>query len=138
MADLTLGRLQTVSGRGDLLRRALVTDAIGSGAPIPVLLLAATWLSPHLGLSETLLRWAGVVLIPFVALLIVAATRPTPPASLARLVIGFNLVWATASVALLVTGAVGQTALGTLVVLVQAAVVLGLALAQNVGVRQRR
>lgn len=137
MADLTLGGSQTVSGRVDLLRRALLIDAIGSGAPIPVLLLAAAWLSPHLGLSETLLRWAGVVLIPFVALLIVTVARPVPPASLVRLIIGFNLVWATASVGLLVIGAVRPTTPGTLVVLVQAAMVLGLAIAQYLGLRQR-
>jgi hypothetical protein len=118
-----------------LLRWALLADAIGTGASVVLVLAAAEWLSPHLGLPVELLRGAGLVLIPFVAMLVAAASR-LRPAWLVGLVIGLNLVWAVASIALIVGGIVQPTTLGIVVVIGQAAAVLGIAVLQYVGLQR--
>jgi hypothetical protein len=120
-----------------LLKRALLVDAIGCSASVVLTLAAASWLSPHLGLPVALLNGAGLVLIPFVALLAVTVFKRRPPAPLVGLVIGFNLAWVVASVGLLISGVVAPTALGMVVVAGQAAAVLGIAVLQYLGWQRR-
>jgi hypothetical protein len=131
---------QTLSGEAavalpmtTLLKRALLVDAIACSASVILLLGAAGWLSSYLGLPVALLVGAGLVLIPFVALLAFTVSRPRPPALLVGLVIGFNLAWMVASIGLLVAGVVAPTTLGLVVVAGQAVAVLGLAVLQYLG-----
>ncbi len=137
MVDQTLSsEAATPLAMDTLLKRALLVDAIGCSASV-VLTLAASWLNPHLGLPVALLNGAGLVLIPFVALLAVTVSKPRPPAPLVGLVIIFNLGWVVASVGLQVSGVVAPTALGMVVAAGQAAAVLGIAVLQYLGWQRR-
>lgn len=118
------------------LRNVLRLDALVSGAAGLVMLAGAPWLSPLLGLPEPLLIWAGVALVPFVAMLVVVARR----ASVARLVlvdlIAINALWVAASFGLLVSGAVAPNLLGMAFVAAQALTVAAFAGLQVVGFRR--
>lgn len=106
------------------LRRALMLDAVMSGACAILLLVGASVLAGLLGLPETLLFGSGLVFVPFVALLLWLMRAASPPAAGVRAVIAINLAWAASSAALLLSGLVDPTPLGTAFVIVQAAAVL--------------
>ncbi|MBA4759689.1 hypothetical protein [Sphingosinicella sp.] len=106
------------------LRRALMLDAVMSGACAILLLAGASALAGLLGLPETLLFASGLVFVPFVALLLWLMRAASPPAAGVRAVIAINLAWAASSAALLLSGLVDPTPLGTAFVIVQAAAVL--------------
>jgi hypothetical protein len=59
------------------LRNVLNADALISGAAGILMMLGAPLLSPLLELPAELLFWAGLALVPFVAMLVVIARRPT-------------------------------------------------------------
>ncbi|WP_300539380.1 hypothetical protein [Sphingosinicella sp.] len=106
------------------LRRALMLDAVMSGACAILLLAGASVLAGLLGLPETLLFGSGLVFVPFVALLLWLMRAASPPAAGVRAVIAINLAWAASSAALLLSGLVDPTPLGTAFVIAQAAAVL--------------
>jgi hypothetical protein len=118
------------------LRRALAADAVASGATGLLMALGAGPLTALLGLPEALLREAGLFLIPFAALVGFLAFRQGVPVPAVWAVIACNAVWAFDSVALLMTGWVAPTLLGTAFTLFQAAVVAGFAGLQVVGLRR--
>lgn len=120
------------------LHRALSLDAAATGATAALLLAGAGWLAGPLGLPAGLLRGAGLVLVPFVALVAWAGLRPVPPASAVLAVIGLNAAWVVASILLLVGGWVAPTALGTAFVVAQALVVGAFAELQLLGLRRTR
>jgi len=117
----------------NLLRYALIADAIGSGASAVLLLAAADTLSPLLGLPEQLLRTAGLILVPFVALVAYAASRLQPGAAWSVILI--NVAWVIGSVLLLVSDVVAPTTLGYAFVIAQALFVALVAELQYSGVR---
>lgn len=118
------------------LRRALMLDAVMSGA-CAILLLAGTGaLAGLLGLPEALLFASGLVLVPFVALLIWLMRAARPSAAGIRAVVAINLAWSVASIALLLSGLVDPTPLGTAFVIVQAAAVLVFAVLQAKALRR--
>jgi hypothetical protein len=104
------------------LRQLLGADAATCFAFGLLLVAGAGPLAPLLGLPETLLFYAGVVLFPCAALMVVAARSLARP--LVWLVVAGNAGWVVASVALL--GFFDVTALGAAFVLVQAAAVAAL------------
>jgi hypothetical protein len=118
------------------LRRALLLDAGASGAMGALLLLAAGPLEPLLGLSAALLRWAGVVLLPFAASLALVARRTPPARGPVQAIVAANALWALGSVALLLGGRVAPTGLGVLFVLAQAAAVVVFAYLEYDGLRR--
>ena len=83
------------------LRQVLLIDAAVSGAAGLLMAAGAPFLSPLLGLPEALLFWAGLALLPFVAMLVAVARR----AEVSRLVlidiIAINALWVAASLGLL-------------------------------------
>ncbi len=119
-----------------LLRRALLTDGVVSGAVGLLMTLAADPLAGLLGLHATLLRWAGISLLPFAAVLVYLAMRSTIPRPAAWAVVGCNLLWVAASFGLLVTGWTDPTAFGYVFVIGQAVAVICLAELQYVGLRR--
>jgi hypothetical protein len=121
-----------------LLRRALWLDAVVSGAFGLVGLLATGWMSTRFGLPEELLRVASLLMLPWMALLGTLATRATIASTAVNSVIAINLVWAVASIGLLLSGAVSPTTLGTAFVLIQAAGVLLFAALQYAGSRRNQ
>lgn len=110
-----------------LLSRVLWADASISAAAGLGLVIGATWLEPLLGLPQPLLRNAGLLLWPFAALVLLAATRSPVSKGAVWTVIAINLVWIADSLALLFTGWVSPTGLGQALVLAQAAGVIVLA-----------
>jgi len=119
-----------------LLRQALLADATTSGAFGLLMLLAAGPLSHLLGLPEMLLRGAGAILIPFVALLAWLGLREQMHKALVWAVILGNVLWLVDSLLLLVSGWVSPTGAGYAFVIAQALVVLMYAEFQIVGLRR--
>lgn len=122
------------------LRLALLGDAVASGAMGLFLAAAAGSLAALLGLPEPLLRVAGLVLLPYAAIVARIATRLPPSRDAVRAVVAVNLVWVADSLLLLALGpavaGLAPGALGVAFVLFQAAVVLGFAVAQWMALRR--
>ena len=121
-----------------LLRLALLADAVASGAMGILLAAAAEPLAAWFGLPLALLREVGLLLIPYAALLVYLATRATTPRLPAQVIVAGNVLWVIGSVALLMSGLVAPTALGTAFVIAQALIVAILAELQLLGLRRQR
>jgi hypothetical protein len=119
-----------------LLRRAVVADAIFSGASALLLVTAAGPLATLLALPETLLRETGLILIVYAAFVGWLATRAAMPAGAVWAAIIVNAAWLLASVALLVSGEVAPNWLGEVAIVLQAIAVGVLAELQYVGLRK--
>ncbi|HEX5777673.1 MAG TPA: hypothetical protein VFY21_02430 [Xanthobacteraceae bacterium] len=120
----------------NLLRLALIADAIASGVTGLLMFAGAALLTGLLGLPEELLRYAGLVLLPFAAFVAFIGTRTDIPRAAAGTVVVVNFAWVAASVALLVSGTVMPTMLGYAFVLAQALAVGVLAELQWIGLRR--
>lgn len=83
---------------------SLLLDAAASAAMGLLLVAAAGPLSGMLGLPAGLLRWAGLVLVPFAAVLGWMGTRPRVAPGAAWAIIGCNVLWAADSGILLLGG----------------------------------
>ena len=118
------------------LRRALLADAVLSGATGLMMIAGADVLSGLLDLPAMLLRAAGLMLVPYVAFVLYAGTRAEIARSAVAAIIVINLAWTAASIGLLFTGFVSPNVLGTAFVVFQAAVVGVLAEVQVVGLRR--
>src|SRR5690606_31591145 len=101
-------------------------------------LLATGWLSTRFGLPEGLLRWASLLMLPWMVALGTTASRESISLVAVRAVIGVNLLWVAASLGLLLSGATSPTTLGAAFMLIQAAAVLLFAVLQYAGLRGER
>ena len=119
-----------------LLRRALLADAIFSGIAALGLTLGAGAFAALLNLPEALLRESGLFLIAYTALVGWLGTRASVPKALVVLVVVGNAAWTLASIALLFSGAVSPNLLGELVVVAQAIVTGVFAELQYIGMRR--
>jgi hypothetical protein len=113
------------------LRTALQLDAAASGAMALLAAGAAPVLSPLLGLPQPLLFWAGIALLPWVALLLALARRGSAPRLLLVDVIALNALWVAATLGLLASGLVEPTMLGVVFVVAQAMAVAAFAALQR-------
>jgi hypothetical protein len=104
------------------LRRLLFADAGISGAT---------------GLVMLFIRYSGLALIPFAAMVWYFARSPRLSASQVWTVIAMNAAWVVASVLVLVSGAIDPNAWGVAFVLLQALAVAGLAEFQYSALRSR-
>jgi hypothetical protein len=102
------------------LKQILNFDAATCIAFGLLLMIGAAPLSGFLGLPQSLLFYAGVVLFPSAALMLIAARKLSAP--LVGVVIAGNAAWVVASV--IVAFALEPTGLGVAFVLAQAAAVL--------------
>jgi hypothetical protein len=118
------------------LRRAILGDAIFSGASAVLLTFAAGVLAPWLELPEVLLRETGLFLIVYAILVGWLGTRHTMPKALVAIVISGNTAWTLASIALLFSGAVTPNLLGEIFVAAQAIATGVLAELQYIGLRR--
>ena len=119
-----------------LLRRAILADAIFSGASALLLTFGAGALAPLLNLPEALLRETGLFLVAYAALVGWLGTRQSMPKALVWTVIAGNAAWTVASIALLFSGAVTPNLLGAAAVAMQAIAVGVFAELQYVGLRR--
>ena len=118
-----------------LLRQALLADAVTTAACAALLIGGAGILDDLLGLPAGLLRGAGLVLVPFVALVSWLGTRQRLPRMMILAVIGLNILWVIDSVLLLVGGWAAPTAAGLAFVIAQAVAVAMYAELQIIGLR---
>jgi hypothetical protein len=118
------------------LRRAIVADAIFSGASAILLTFGAGELAPWLSLPEALLRETGLFLIAYVALVGWLGMRQAMPKPLVVIVIAGNAAWTLASIALLFSGWVNPNLLGEILVAMQAIAVGAFAELQYIGLRK--
>ena len=119
-----------------LLRRALIADAIFSGVSAVTMVLDAGALASFFNLPEALLREAGLFLIAYTALVGWLGTRISVPKTVVMLVVAGNAAWTLASIALLFSGAVAPNLLGTVVVVAQAIATGVFAELQYIGLRR--
>jgi hypothetical protein len=117
------------------LRGVLVADALISGTTGFLLLIGASALDPLLGIPGPLLRYVGVILLPFAACVYFLSMRP-PARGAILTVVALNGLWVAASLGLLAAGEIAPTALGTTFVVAQAVVVAIFAELQYVGLRR--
>jgi len=118
------------------LSRALLADAIFSGASAAGLTLGAGLLAPFLSLPEALLRETGLFVIAYAALVGWLGTRSSVPKALVLVVVAGNAAWTLASIALLFSGAVAPNLLGEIVVVAQAVATGVFAELQYIGLRR--
>ena len=121
-----------------ILRRALLLDAVATGATALLLVLGAGLLADLLGLPSALMRVAGLILVPFVGLVAWTASQARPPAGAVWTIILGNAAWVAASLVLLVSGWVAPTALGYAFVIAQALAVGIFAELQVMGLRRAK
>ncbi|NMO15808.1 hypothetical protein HPC49_14320 [Pyxidicoccus fallax] len=130
--------MTAIASSKTLLGRTLLLDGVISGATGALMFLAAAPLSNLLGMGESLLRIAGFSLLPFAALLLFLAARPSVPRALVWGIVGANVLWTADSLLLLTTDWVAPTTLGYAFTLFQAVAVAGFAALQYVGLRGAR
>ena len=118
------------------LRRAVLADAIFSGASALLLTFGAGALVSLLNLPEALLREAGLFLIAYAALVGWLGTRQSMPKALVLIVIAGNAAWTIGSIALLFSAAVTPNLLGEAVVVIQAIATGAFAELQYIGLRK--
>ncbi|WP_136414099.1 hypothetical protein [Herbaspirillum sp. ST 5-3] len=118
------------------LRRVLLADALTSFGTGLLLTLDAGFLAPLLGLPSALLREAGLILLPFAALVAYVGTREQVSPRWVWAVILGNALWVVDSIALLLSGWVTPNLAGTAFVAAQALAVAVLAELEYVGLRK--
>lgn len=120
------------------LRRALWLDAAGSAAMGLGLLIFTDLHVAALALPAPLLREAGILLLPFAALVGLLASRSEPPAAAVWAVIATNITWIVASGMLLLGEWATPNALGHAFVIGQAAVTALFADLEYLGLKKSR
>lgn len=118
----------------NFLRTVLWADAIASGATGLAMVAGAGPLENVLGLPDGLTREAGLILVPYAALVAVVAARAQISRAAVWAFIVANAAWTIGSIGLLV-GGLAPTALGYAFVIAQALVVAVLAELQYAGVQ---
>lgn len=118
------------------LRYALLADAVASGATGLLMIAGAELLTGLLGLPVALMREAGLLLVPYVALVAFIGTRETISHPAVKVIIALNVLWVAGSIGLLTSGYVAPTMLGYAFVIAQAVVVGAFAELQFIGLRR--
>ena len=118
------------------LRRTLTIDAVVSTASALLLQFAGDELAQWLAVPETLLRYAGILLVPFAIYVGIVARREVVTRSGVGAVIGMNIAWVVASVWLVMGSSVRPSPAGYVFIVGQALAVAVLAELQYMGLRR--
>jgi hypothetical protein len=118
------------------LRYALLADAVASGATGLLMIAGADLLTGPLGLPIALMREAGLLLVPYVALVAFVGTREAISRAAVQAIIALNVLWVAGSIGLLMGGWVAPTMLGYAFVIAQAVAVGVFAELQFIGLRR--
>ncbi len=118
------------------LRVTLLGDAGASGATAALLVAGAGLLEPLLGLPVALMREAGMLLVPYVILVVFVASRASAAVTAVNAIIAINAGWTAASLLLLASDWVNPSMLGIAFVLAQALAVGAFAVIQYACLRQ--
>lgn len=122
--------------RSTFLRIVIALDAAACGVMGAAFAFDAGWLAGPLGLSPALMQPIGLFLLPYAGLLAWLATRPALPRAVVWTLVGFNVLWAVESIALLALGWAQPTSLGLAVVAGQAVAALIVADLQYLALRK--
>ena len=118
-----------------MLKKVLYLDAAMSGAAGVLMVAGSAVLAPLLEIPAGLLFWAGLALVPFVALLVLTARS----AEISRLmlfdIVLVNALWVVASFAIMLAGLVQPNVFGIAFISIQALAVAGLTALQVAGLR---
>jgi hypothetical protein len=118
------------------LRWVLFADAATCVATGLLMTFGSGPLGEYLGLPAGLLRYSGISLLPFAALLVYLASRETLSSPVVWTVIVLNALWAVDSILLLLTGWVAPTELGSTFVVAQALGVAVFAMLEYFGLKR--
>ena len=118
------------------LRKALLADAVVSGAACLAMIAGADFTHALLGLPSALLFWAGVSLIPFIVTLVMVVRANAAPTGLIAALIAINIAWVVASLFVAFGPAFAPTLLGKIFIVAQAATVAVFAELQIIGLRR--
>ncbi len=118
------------------VRLSLVADAVICGALAALALAAAGPLADAMDLPVTLIRGAGIVLLPYIAYLAFIVSRNLLTTATIRVAVLVNILWAVGCAVVLLSGQVEPNALGVAFILVQAAGVLVIGAVQHLGARE--
>lgn len=124
--------------RSNFLRTVIALDAVACGAMGAAFAFAAGGLEGRLGLSPALMQPVGLFLVGYAALLAWLALRADLPRSAVWALVGFNVVWAVESFAVLALGWAQPTFLGMGFVTAQAVAALVVAELQYLCLRRSR
>ena len=113
------------------LRNLLVVDAVTCVVMGALLLVAGGLLAGPLGLPADLLFYAGLLLLPVAAFMVLVALPAHTSGTGAGIVVAGNWLWVAASIALPVLGLVTPSALGLVFLTVQAVAVAVLAILEQ-------
>jgi hypothetical protein len=120
------------------LRFALLADAVARGATGLLMVAGAEALRGLLGLPGPLMREAGLLLVPYVALVAFVVTRENMPLGALKTIVALNVLWVLGSIGLLMSSLVAPTMLGYAFVIVQAVAVGVFAELQIIGLRRAK
>ena len=132
----SLGAVAPQSASANFLRRVVWLDAGTGLATGGLQLLWPAYLAGVLGLPEPLLIDSGWAMLAFSAYIIFLATRRQIPPAGVWLLIGGNVAWALACLALMFGGGITPTPLGTAFLALQAVWVGLMAELEWVGLRK--
>jgi len=118
------------------LRNVLNIDALVSGAAALAMIVGAPLIAPLTSLPSGLLAGAGLVLVPWVVVLVMLARRQTLSRLVMIDVVAVNALWVAASFGLLVSGYITPNWLGVAFIAAQAITVAVLADLQFIGLRR--
>ena len=124
-----------ISRPSQLLKRALIADAVITGATGLGLVAGAGLLATLFGMPDQLLRYAGLSLLPFAAFVGALARQEHVSRTAVRVVIAANALWVVDSLLLLFTGWVAPSVLGYAFVIGQALIVAAFAELQHAGLK---
>jgi len=136
MTNATTTLVTSFTTPSPLLRKALLADAVLTGITGLLLAFAASALASPLGLPVGLLRWSGIILIPFATFLARLRGQERVQRPLVFAVVACNVLWALDSVLIVLIGWIEPTVLGEVFVIGQAVVVAVLAELEFVGLRR--
>ncbi|WP_306027407.1 hypothetical protein [Stappia sp. MMSF_3263] len=120
------------------LRNLLVVDAVTCVVMGALLLVAGGLLAGPLGLPADLLFYAGLLLLPVAAFMVLVALPARTSGTGAGIVVAGNWLWVAASIALPVLGLVAPSALGLVFLIVQAVAVAVLAILEQKAIAGRQ
>ena len=118
------------------VRRLLLTDSLVSGLTGALMAVAAPVLESWLGLPAALLRFAGIALLPFAAVVGWFAMQASPARAAVQAIVATNFAWVAGSILLLLASGLNPTSLGIAFVIFQAVVVGFLGELQYMAVRR--
>jgi len=133
--DFGIGSIKELAMSEETLRKVLWADAIGSGATIVFTIVGAGLLGRWLDISVWMPLTVGLVLIPWVYLLVRTVRRDQLRAGEVALIVAGNLGWVIAAAILIIGFPNAMSTTGNWVVGVFSAVVLELGVAEWMGLR---